>query len=411
MALFHSSRTRPSRRGRRGNVALIGALGAVPIVLAVAYGVELSGISGERALLQAAVDAAALAGAREMSVLTRGDDGVSRTATDYGQAKLAGFEHAAQVTFTTQINRQAGDLTVGATYVRSRSASLFGSGGQVIQVSATAESLNSMPLCVLQTKLAGQGGMVLEDQATLRAPGCLVHANTSISLATGTSVQAGVVQSSGAVRGTTSTKVQTGAMQVTDPFEALDLTVPGGCPADPADIDVKGNEVLQLPAGVHCNDFRIKGSATLELLPGEHWFLGELEFRGNTRLTGDDVVLIFGSDDEFDFGDRAEITLSARRTRALAGFLIATTRNNTETFTIASDKVRELLGTIYIPNAKLVIETTGSVAEDSAWSVIVAETLTLRRNPVLVINTSYVGSGVPVPDGVGPNAGAPRLSR
>ena len=57
------------------------------------------------------------------------------------------------------------------------------------------------------------------------------------------------------------------------------------------------------------------------------------------------------------------------------------------------------------------IRTTGNVAQDSAWSVIVASTLTLRENPVLVINTGYAGSGVPVPAGVGPSASPLRLTR
>ncbi|MGA9659610.1 MAG: hypothetical protein WBQ60_10980 [Asticcacaulis sp.] len=80
-------------------------------------------------------------------------------------------------------------------------------------------------------------------------------------------------------------------------------------------------------------------------------------------------------------------------------------------FTIASGNVSQLLGTIYIPEANLVIDTPGQVAQDSAWSVIVAKRLTLRKNPVLVINNNYVGSGVPVPEGVGPMKAAPRLTQ
>ena len=44
-------------------------------------------------------------------------------------------------------------------------------------------------------------------------------------------------------------------------------------------------------------------------------------------------------------------------------------------------------------------------------SIIVANSLQLSENPTLVINTGYVGSGVPVPKGVGPGNGAPKLSR
>ena len=67
--------------------------------------------------------------------------------------------------------------------------------------------------------------------------------------------------------------------------------------------------------------------------------------------------------------------------------------------------MRKLLGTIYIPNATLEVTSKGAVAQDSDWSVIVAQSVKLSNAPTLVINTNYVGSGVPVPEGVGPSNG------
>ena len=76
-----------------------------------------------------------------------------------------------------------------------------------------------------------------------------------------------------------------------------------------------------------------------------------------------------------------------------------------------SDHVSKLLGTIYIPGAELKVSTAGNVAQDSAWSIIVADTITVEKNPVLVINSGYGGSGVPVPDGVGPKRNNATLSK
>jgi hypothetical protein len=131
--------------------------------------------------------------------------------------------------------------------------------------------------------------------------------------------------------------------------------------------------------------------------------------RQNTTLQGDNVVLVFGSDDSFDFGDNATIRLSARTVGNYAGFVLVTTRQSTETLKISSNNVDKLLGTIYIPNANLEISSTGDVAEDSAWSVIVAKRILLQKNANLVINKNYAGSNVPVPMGVGNKGGAPRL--
>jgi hypothetical protein len=43
------------------------------------------------------------------------------------------------------------------------------------------------------------------------------------------------------------------------------------------------------------------------------------------------------------------------------------------------------------------------VADQSAWTVVVAKSLQLTGSPNLVINANYSGSSVPVPGGVGSN--------
>jgi Flp pilus assembly protein TadG len=69
-----------NKKSRRGNITLITALALVPLSYAVLCGVEIAGIAQSKARLQGAVDAGALAGAGELSVSTRGDDGIKSTA-------------------------------------------------------------------------------------------------------------------------------------------------------------------------------------------------------------------------------------------------------------------------------------------------------------------------------------------
>ena len=391
-------------------MALVATLVTLPLAIVAGYGVEVAGIANARATLQAAADSAALAGAGELSVLSRGDDGIIQTARNHALAQVTGLAAEAQVTFDASVGRSDNSVTVTGVAQRPSSFGFLGAGSVRIEVSATAAFSQSSPLCILQTRhVLGDVGIRLDDRANLRAPTCLVHGNSDIEVLSQANMTAGIIQSAGAVTG--AVQGNAGAMTVTDPFASLDLNPPTTCPANPPPISATGNDVISLSPGVHCAEIRINGNASLQLLPGEHWFLGELQFGGNSRLRGDDVVLIFGTDDSFNFGDGADIELTARRSGALAGFLIATSRDNDEIFTITSNRVKELLGTIYIPNAELIIRTNGNVAQDSAWSVIVAERLTLLDSPTLVINTGYVGSGVPVPDGVGPSAGPMRLVR
>jgi hypothetical protein len=115
--------------------------------------------------------------------------------------------------------------------------------------------------------------------------------------------------------------------------------------------------------------------------------------------------LIFDDKSTFQALQAATLSLTGRTSGDWAGFLIVTSRDNVADLIISSPKVDKLLGTIYLPSARLVINAPGAVAEASQWSVVVAKDVSLTENASLVINTDYAGSGVPVPVGVGDKAG------
>ncbi|MCE2891047.1 MAG: hypothetical protein O9270_12470 [Aquidulcibacter sp.] len=139
----------------------------------------------------------------------------------------------------------------------------------------------------------------------------------------------------------------------------------------------------------------------MTLGPGDHYFCDAVTVKGNGTLQGTDVVMIFHDDKTFHATDSSKISLTGRTTGEWAGFVIVASRDNEEQMEISSGLVDRLLGTIYLPNAGLVINATGAVAEDSKWSVVVAKDIFLDKKARLVINTDYTGSGVPVPLGVG----------
>jgi hypothetical protein len=126
---------------------------------------------------------------------------------------------------------------------------------------------------------------------------------------------------------------------------------------------------------------------------------------GSGTLQGTDVVMIFHDDKTFSATGSSKISLTGRISGEWAGFVIVTARDNEEDMEISSSSVDRLLGTIYLPNAKLIINASGAVAEDSKWSVVVAKDIFLDKSAQLVINTDYAGSVVPVPLGVGNKAG------
>ena len=113
-------------------------------------------------------------------------------------------------------------------------------------------------------------------------------------------------------------------------------------------------------------------------------------------------MLVFDKSRQFNFQDSTVVSLSGRRSGSLAGFVIATTRENTGAFNISATSAEKLEGAIYIPSATLVVQGTANrVAQQSAWTVVVAQSLQLNGSADLIINSNYASSFVPVPNGVG----------
>ena len=88
---------------------------------------------------------------------------------------------------------------------------------------------------------------------------------------------------------------------------------------------------------------------------------------------------------------------------------MAAVRDDRHDFIITSENVETLLGVVYVPNARLIIDGKAQVAQESHVTVVVAETIELKGNPTLFVNANYRASEVPVPDGVGPSRTTTRL--
>ncbi|WP_298747881.1 hypothetical protein, partial [uncultured Brevundimonas sp.] len=293
-------------------------------------------------------------------------------------------------------------------------ANMLPPGGWHFVGDATATSVGMVPLCVLTTGDSGSRILNIKDSGRLAAPACMVHSNRDIDVEGG-SIKGAAVQAVTSARGSISPSPGTGAAAIADPFANLDLSRDPalGCASRALLEPLKLRAGLRrISPGVHCGGLEAYGRATVVLEPGEHWFLGgHLIVKEHARLEGDDVVLFFDKGSKFEFKDSAMVRLSGRRTGDYTGIVMGATRDNTQDFIISSDHVESLLGVIYVPNAQLLVEGRAEVARESAWTVIVAQSLQLKGSPSLFINANYNASRVPVPAGVGPRTGSSRLIR
>jgi hypothetical protein len=226
----------------------------------------------------------------------------------------------------------------------------------------------------------------------------------NIAADSGANLTAGLAEASGTATGPITPSPQSGAPNISDPFASLSIPPPSPLGCLTSVLDLTQVLLVVLP-GVHCGTITIGQGQTMQLLPGTHYFKGgTLTIKDNAVLKGSNVVLIFDQDASFNFTDTSSIDLTGAQTGSYAGFVMLTTRNNTNTFTISSDSAHQLEGAVYIPDATLQVTGTGNqVADQSAWTVVVAKGLQLQGSPNLVINANYAGSAVPVPAGAGNN--------
>ncbi len=416
--LFSTGR-KAKRRGERGNLVVITGMMAIPLSMIVVMTLEMVSLSSERARMQAAVDAAALAGARELAVA----GGAARNASGFAEAFALNqvSDLAPRVTMNFTASQSDRGFQVSGLGVRG---SFFGNlvppGGFKIEVNAIAEALNQQPLCVLALPENEEddepSGLFAKKTSSVLANNCLVHSNGSMTTQDRGVISAGTIQARRSAIGTGYTPAaNSGALRVADPFKDRRIKRSSACPgsAVPPTL-INGTQVVNRDAGVHWEEIRVTGSATLKLGPGDHYFCNGLTIKGNGKLQGTDIVMIFDEDATLNASETSSISLTGRSSGDWAGFVIVTTRDNEEDMEISSSLVDKLLGTIYLPNAVLIINASGDVAEDSKWSVVVAQDIFLDKNAKLVINTDYAGSGVPVPIGVGNNGasnGGPRLKQ
>ena len=448
-------------RDARGTIAVKFAL-CLPVLAVISLGaIDLNAVHTERSRLQAIADSAALAGGRELA-LAVDELGPIQRAEAFVHSHLSEWETAPNVKPDIQVIVMTGDHRALRVRLAGKRPSFFGDllppGGWNLDVDAVASPVSIAPLCVLTHGVDEKASLLLSDRAKIEAPVCLLHSNQTVVAGGFSSIRAATTQAVASARGNIQRAPQQGAPPIEDPYLDVDPRTSQTCPTvagkpKKRPIEIKKSQTLT--AGLHCDDYLVKGDAILTLAAGEHHFVGSrLILKDRARLTGDDVVLVF-DDAAFDFLDQSRVTLSGRRAGPLAGFVIIGLRPQTvrcpkpprgddddddededdedddddeggdvgaeiddvrpddcslgSEFLMASDNVEGLEGVIYFPVSRLIVQGTDRIAEASDWTVMVVQSLEIRGSPTLVINADYSGAVVPVPAGVGPGSGVANL--
>jgi hypothetical protein len=395
----------------QGGLAVNFALIILPLAVLTCGAVDMASVLNDRQSMQRIADATALDAASQL--LLADTSGVPDRAKAFAASQLTRISDRVALATDAAVSADGKSVTITIDGHRpSFFANLIPPGGFHLKVKATASSLGRTPLCVLNTGSDAASALAMSDTAHMTAPGCMIHSDSDIGVSDTALLQAEAVQSVGLATGRILPQAQTGAAPIPDPFAANPVAIPNNALLClPLTLIWDLLPIYDLPSGpnnVHCGNIIVGKNSTARLAPGIHYFAkGKLQLKEGATLTGDDVVLIFDSKSYMQFQDDSQIQLAGRKSGQFAGFVIATTNANTGTFEISSDHASKLLGTIYMPSATLSVSGTNSkVADQSAWTIIVAKSVKMSGSPDLVINHNYAGGGgIPVPEGVGPRRG------
>ena len=400
------------------------------------FGIDYAKVMSAEASLQDAADASAVAAARELLFVSQGqqirNEALYSVAKSIAEKSLGATEDDLQTQATLlQQDKVRVDLTLE---VETFFSTVIDAKNSVIKATATAEIYGANNICFIALdKSYLRYGIEADDNAKMVAEKCAIHSNNrSIKSITALNSSFFGVENicvSGGYVGRDdnfSGSVTTDCPALDDPLAGRpEPFIESQCRTPNADEGPVDGAAMSLTAGMHqlqpgsyCGGLHIGGTADVWLQPGIYTFVdGTLTVEGDSKLTGEHVGLFFSEEkSRFRFMENAEIELSAPLDGSMAGILLRSDRGcdraecPSRRFEINSTKVRSLLGTVYLPEDDLYINTIKPISEEAAFTILVVDQLSMKGSPTLVLNTDYAVTQVPVPDGFAGNADGIRLT-
>ncbi|MDN3574269.1 Tad domain-containing protein [Methylobacterium longum] len=428
---------------------MVFALSSTVLIGLVGGGIDYAHLATRRSQLQNAVDVGVLTGGGTLKLAA------SSIASVQGVTEQAIRNNAPpspNQPFAVTVDVAPDKTSVSARVqesVKLAFGGFLGMSSRTIAVQAKASVVGRMRLCMLTLDPAAPGAFNLQKNAQVTANGCSLYSNSmnASGMVGGDSsmARADTICSAGGyvgARANFAPPPQAGCPTIADPLKGRANPNVGGCASLPFPFNLLPLTKIQtidkdvtIDPGTYCYGLQIKKKAVVTMRPGIYVFKdGPLIVQDNATLSGEGVGLYFVGDKAgLLFDKKTTVSLTAPTTGEMAGLLMAeqTTVSNPidpalglvddvtglllpptppplgqskpmRIYRIISNNARTMLGTIYLPAGRLVIDSDKPVADQSAYTVVVAQQVNLYEGPNLYLNANYDATSVPVPKGVGP---------
>ena len=390
----------------RGAVLPIMAIIMVAALSGAALAVDLARTHALRQQLQLTADAAALAAAINLPDV----DAAREAAQRYAKRNMAG--HADVITAdgiefghwnpdTRQIvldqrTPSAVRVTPALSAKKGNAfstlfAKLLGKDSLDIRASAVAGKRSAM--CILALEPEGRDALALDFLAKIEALDCTVQANSrhqwafrmlagSNFLASGLCVTGGAYVS---FLSRISPEATTGCPPQPDPLAALEAPDIDGCSSDET---VLNGYHGAIHPGTYCGGLVIDGTSKVELAAGTYIIKdGPLLIADDSEIIGDGVTFYLTGDKAFiHFQDNSQLTLTAPTDGELAGILVFQDRSFGGDHRWDSNAPTTLHGTIYLPEGRLISESSNAITPVNSCNVLIAKSLRLKFKSAVSID-------------------------
>lgn len=341
---------------RRGNLSIITAISAIPMIGAAGLAIDFMRIEDTRAKMAAALDAAVLAG-----VVTTGDS------EEEAEAYFDKSFSSDLVVYITKEFKETGDTRVDGTIsavVQGSFSSVMGFTGFPIEIEAAAEvdEEKTGKLCLMTINPTAGQELLANSGADVKASSCEIHvkstANPAAIFNSGSSIDASKICIAGSniiKNGGTQKNLETGCTTLSDPY-AGKIAEPASSSCDYNNGNYSGNTTIN--PGVYCGWHNFNSNAKVTLNPGTYIIKsGGWNVNGG-EWDGDGVTFYFADTSKIQFNSAVKATLKPPKSGTYEDILFAEKSGLSQSQFIFDDsKGFDMWGVMYLPSRQVVFNS------------------------------------------------------